>query len=133
MFRTFVGVVFLTGSAFGSDLNVQGSSSTGGDASTIRGTIGGEVRFSVTGAVNDVATLRFGRPGFDPKSLTIDKLYNGLPHEIAPLERVNRVRLPDGQSRVFLRIANAFPAVNGGSVSLTRAGVPIDSDDIVLR
>jgi hypothetical protein len=122
-----------------SDLNVQGSSATGGNASVIRGTIGGAVNFSVTGAVNDEATVinRSGTTlpsGRQPEPLTIEKLAYGAPDTILPLERVSPpIRLPDGQTRVLLRIPRALEIFNGGLVELRRRGALIDHDRIELR
>ena len=129
MFGFLASVAMLSSSLSASELAVQGSSSTGGDAGTIRGRIGGEVRFSVTGAFNDVATVTFQGGSFP---LTVRQLWN-LPANHASLQLVDRVQLPDGTSRVLLRVRNGDARFNGGSVSLRRGGTLIDSDPIVLR
>jgi len=129
MLRAFVGLVLLSASATASELAVQGGTTTGGDATTIRGTIGGDVRFSVTGSFNDAATVAFQGGSF---TLTIRELWN-LPANHATLQRVDRVQLPDGQSRVLLRVRNGDRRFNGGSVTLRRGSAILDSDPIVLR
>jgi|GEM_PF-925081 len=136
----FVGVLTQgISSASASDLNVQGSSATGGNASVIRGTIGGPVNFSVTGAINDRARV-INRPGTTlpggivPATLTIEQLAYGTPSSILPLERVSPpTRLADGQTRVLLRIPRALEQFNGGVVELRRNGALIDDDRIELR
>lgn len=129
----------VTASASASDLNVQGSSATGGNASVIRGTIGGPVNFSITGAFGDTATV-FNRPGsiLPPyivlKPLTVKQLATGSSNEISPLERIGTpTQLPDGQTRVLLRIRNSIEQFNGGKVELKRGSALIDSDQIELR
>jgi hypothetical protein len=128
-FAFFTCVALLSSSLSASELAVQGSTSTGGDAGTIRGRVGGEVRFSVTGAFNDVATVRFQGGSFP---LTVRELWN-LPANHPTIQRVDRVQLPDGTSRVLLRVRNGDPRFNGGSVTLRRGNAVIDSDPIVLH
>ena len=123
------------GLATAGELNVQGSSATGGDALVIRGRIGGAVNFSVTGAFNDVATV-FPRPGSGlqaPRPLTIRDLANGTAAQLGPLVRISATQLPDGQTRVLLSIPTAIQQFNGGKVELRRNGALIDGDPIQLR
>jgi hypothetical protein len=123
------GLALLSSGLIASELAVQGSSTTGGDAGTIRGRIGGEVRFSVTGAFNDSATVSFQGGSF---RLTVRELWN-LPANHPTIQLVDRVQLPDGQSRVLLRVRNGDRRFNGGSVALRRGTVLLDSDPIVLH
>lgn len=123
------GLALLSSGLIASELAVQGSSTTGGDAGTIRGRIGGEVRFSVTGAFNDSATVTFQGGSF---RLTVRELWN-LPANHPTIQLVDRVQLPDGQSRVLLRVRNGDRRFNGGSVALRRGTVLLDSDPIVLH
>jgi len=123
----------------GSDLNIQGSAATGGNASVIRGTIGGAVNFSVTGAFNDVVTVRI-RPGATlppfvptPQPRTIRDLATGSATAIRPLTRISATQLPDGQTRILLSLPNALEQFNGGKVELRRGTSPIDDDPIELR
>jgi hypothetical protein len=132
-------VVQIAGTAKASDLNVQGSAATGGDASVIRGTIGGPVNFSVTGAFNDVVTVSL-RPGAvlppgvpAPRAITVRELATGSATAIRPLTRISVTQLPDGQTRVLLSIPNALEQFNGGKVTLRRGPSPIDDDPILLR
>jgi hypothetical protein len=132
-------VLQVAGTARASDLNVQGSAATGGDASVIRGTIGGPVNFSVTGAFNDTVTVSL-RPGATlppgvptPQPLTVRELATGSASAIRPLTRISVTQLPDGQTRVLLSIPSALQQFNGGKVALRRGTRPIDDDPIVLR
>lgn len=132
-------VLHFAGPAVASDLAVQGSSATGGDASVIRGRIGGLVNFSVTGAFNDTVTVSI-RPGAvlptgvpSPKPLTVRELATGSASAIFPLTRISQTQLPDGQTRVLLSISNALEQFNGGRVALRRGSSPIDDDNIELR
>lgn len=132
-------VLQASGVAKASDLNIQGSSATGGDASVIRGTINGPVNFSVTGAFNDTVTVTI-RPGAtlppqipQPRPLTVRELATGSAASIRPLTRISVTQLPDGQTRVLLSIPNALEQFNGGNVALRRGTSPIDDDPIVLR
>ena len=129
----------MAGTAKASELNVQGSAATGGDASVIRGTIGGPVNFSVTGAFNDVVTVSL-RPGAvlppgvpAPRAITVRELATGSATAIRPLTRISVTQLPDGQTRVLLSIPNALEQFNGGKVTLRRGPSPIDDDPILLR
>lgn len=133
-----LGLIQAAGLANASDLNVQGSAATGGDASVIRGTIGGAVNFSVTGAFNDTVTVSL-RPGATlpngvptPQPLTVRQLATGSATSIRPLTRISVTQLPDGQTRVLLSISNAFEQFNGGKVTLSRGTTPIDDDPIQL-
>ena len=122
-------------SATAGELNVQGSTATGGDATVIRGHVGGRVDFSVTGAFNDSATVTLG-PGGGFKAiatLTIRQLATGDARTLGPLVRRDVVQLPDGQTRVFLSVNNAQAIFHGGAVTLRRGTTVIDSDPIQLR
>lgn len=116
------------------ELNVQGGSSTGGDQNTIRGTVGGLTRFSVTGAFNDLVTAKFGPLGGGQTfaTSTIRDLAT-KPASQLPLIRYSVEQLRDGQTRILLGVANTSPLVNGGSVTLSRGSAGIDSDPVQLH
>lgn len=124
-------VVVASASAFAGELNVQGGSSTGGNASTIVGRNGQLLRFSVTGAFNDVASVnsRFGPFA----SLSIRDLATRPQSSLGPLHRYSVEKLRDGQTRVLLGVLNASPVFNGGNVTLRRGNAVIDSDPIVIH
>jgi hypothetical protein len=124
-------LVVASASAFAGELNVQGGSSTGGNASTIVGSNGQLLRFSVTGAFNDVASVnsRFGPFA----SLSVRDLATRSDAQLAPLVRYSVQKLGDGQTRVFLGVRNASPVFNGGNVTLRRGNAVVDSDPIVIR
>jgi hypothetical protein len=121
-------------SATAGELNVQGSSATGGDSTVIRGRVYGRVDFSVTGAFNDSATVTLGPGGGFQAigTLTIRQLATGGAGTLGPLVRRDAIQLPDGQTRVFLSVNNAQPAFSGGAVTLRRGTSVIDSDPIQL-
>jgi hypothetical protein len=122
-------------SATAGELNVQGSSATGGDSTVIRGRIGGRVDFSITGLFNDSATVTLGPGGGFQAigTLTIRELATGPGGLLGPLVRREVVKLPDGQTRVFLSVNNAQAAFHGGAVTLRRGSTVVDSDPIQLR
>jgi hypothetical protein len=113
------------------ELNVQGGSSTGGNGSTIVGRSGQLMRFSVTGAFNDVATV--STPAGQFARLSVRDLATLPASQIAPLIRYSAEKLHDGQTRVLLGVPNASPVFNGGNVTLRRGTAVIDSDPIVVR
>lgn len=116
------------GSAFAGELNVQGGSSTGGNATQIVGKAGGLCRFSVTGAFNDVIQLRLAN-GFVPFRTTIRSLTLSPP----PTLIIYSVeQLSDGQTRVLIGIPQADKSINGASVRLSRGTVLIDSDPVFI-
>lgn len=123
------------GLATAGELNVQGSSATGGDSLVIRGKVNGPVSFSVTGAFNDVATVTLGPGGGYQAlpSLTVRQLATLPANQLAPLVRTGVTQLPDGQTRVLLSVNNAQAGFNGGAVTLRRGSAIIDSDPIQLR
>jgi hypothetical protein len=130
----FVGALVLPAAGISADageLNVQGGTSTGGNASVIVGSPGTGLRFSVTGASGDVAILRdcFGN---QIACLSIGDLSTLPAHRIAPLIRYDVLKIGQ-ETRVMLGIAQPQPIFNGGSVSLTRGRAVIDSDPIVVR
>jgi hypothetical protein len=118
-------------SASAGELNVQGGTSTGGNASVIVGSARTGMRFSVTGAFNDAAVVRdcFGR---EIAHLTIRDLATLPASRLHPLIRYDVLTI-NGETRVMLGVANPQPIFNGGSVTLRRGGVVIDSDPIVVR
>lgn len=133
-----LGVVFdgLSQSVEAGELNVQGSSSTGGNSTQIVGRVNGPVRWSITGAFNDVASVSLGPTGGHKvvgMPLSIRQLATGTSAELAPLTRFNVEKLPDGQTRVFLGISQAQSQFNGGAVTLRRNGALIDTDQIRLN
>ena len=128
-------IASLAAPAIADELNVQGGSSTGGDASTIRGTVGGLCRFSVTGAFNDEATAKLGPTGGNAVVAvkSIRDLATLSDAQLWPLKRFSSERLADGQTRVLLGVLNASSAFNGGSVTLKRGSAVIDVDPVVIR
>ncbi len=132
---SIVALLFLATPAVAGELNVQGGSSTGGNASTICGTVGGLCRFSVTGAFNDEATAILGPSGgyatIAVKS--IRDLSNLSDAQLWPLKRYSSEKLPDGQTRVLLGVQSASAAFNGGKVILKRGSALIDEDPVVIN
>lgn len=128
-------VALLASPLMAGELNVQGGSSTGGDQYTIRGTLGGLCRFSVTGAFNDVASAQLGPSGGNAviANRTIRDLATLSPAQLWPLVRYSSEKLADGQTRVLLGVQNAQPAFHGGNVTLRRGNVVIDQDPVILR
>ena len=118
-------------SASAGELNVQGGTSTGGNASVIMGSARTGMKFSVTGAFNDAAVVRdcFGR---EFAHLTIRDLATLPASRLHPLIRYDVLTI-NGETRVMLGVANPLPIFNGGSVTLRRGGAMIDSDPIVVR
>ena len=122
-------IMALGGSVFAGELNVQGGSSTGGDATKIVGKAGGLCRFSVTGAFNDQVQLRLAN-GVVLFTTTIRALTLTPP---SSLIIYSAEQLSDGQTRVLIGIPRVDPFVNGGSVRLTRGNVLIDSDPVIVQ
>ena len=134
MFKCFsvaLALVLASAGAFAGELNVQGGSSTGGDASTIVGRSGQLLRFSVTGSFNDVASVSSRTGTF--ASLSVRDLATRPAASLSPLIRYSVEKLPVGQTRVLLGVANASPFFNGGNVTLRRGSSVIDSDPIIIR
>jgi hypothetical protein len=121
--------------AMAGELNVQGGSSTGGNASTICGTVGGLCRFSVTGAFNDVATAQLGPTGGNAviAARSIRELATWSDAQLWPLKRYSQEKLGDGQTRVLLGVAHADAAFNGGKVILRRGSAVIDEDPVIIN
>lgn len=71
--------------------------------------------------------------GFVFAETSIRFLATAPSNQLGPLIRYDVVRLPDGQTRVFLGVANAQPAFNGGRVALFRGTSVIDSDPVEIR
>lgn len=114
---------------------VQGGSSTGGNATTIVGRPGDVLRFSVAGTFNSVAQV-FGGPALGNArfaQVSIRDLATAPAAQIRTLVRYDVVRLPGGETRVFLGVANADPAFNGGRVQVVTGSTVIDSDPIVVK
>jgi hypothetical protein len=118
-------------SASAGELNVQGGTSTGGNAHVISGSVRTGARFSTTGAFNDTVVVRdcFGR---EFAHLTIRELATLPASRLHPLIRYHVLTI-NGETRVMLGVANPQPIFNGGSVTLRRGGVVIDSDPIVIH
>jgi hypothetical protein len=134
MFKYFgvvLAIVVASAGAFADELNVQGGSSTGGNASTIVGSSGQLLRFSVTGSFNDVAYVNSRSGTF--ASLSVRDLATRSAASLSPLIRYSAEKLPNGQTRVLLAVPNASPFFNGGNVTLRRGNAVIDSDPIVIR
>jgi hypothetical protein len=115
------------------ELSVQGSSSTGGDATTIRGRLNGAVDFSVTGRFADVASVRTSN-GTTIAQVTIRDLWNN--NGVGPVTVRSKVQLADGRSRLFLSIAKSQAPFNGGQVRLVsgaNSSILLDTDPIILR
>jgi hypothetical protein len=123
--------IFITGTAFGGELNVQGGSSTGGNSQVIVGRLNGACRFSVTGAFNDTVTVTFGPLGGSGGfTRTIRDLAQG---RVPALQTYGVEQLPDGQTRILLGVDRATAIFNGGTVTLRRGTAVIDSDPIIIR
>lgn len=121
--------------ASANELFVQGGSSTGGNATTIVGRSGEVLRFSVAGTFNSVASV-FGGPAIGNvkfAQLSIRDLATAPAAQIRPLVRYDVVKLPGGETRVFLGVANANTAFNGGKVQVVSGSSLIDSDPIVIK
>ncbi len=132
---SIVAFAILAAPAIAGELNVQGGSSTGGNASTICGTVGGLCRFSVTGAYNDEATAKLGPTGGNATIAvkSIRDLANLSDAQLWPLKRYSAEQLPDGQTRVLLGVLNASAAFNGGKVILKRGSALIDEDPVIIN
>ena len=123
--------LFIAGTSFGSELNVQGGSSTGGNSQVIVGRLNGTCRFSVTGAFNDTVTVKFGPLGGNSGfTSTIKDLAQ---RRVTALQTFSVEQLPDGQTRILLGVNRATGIFNGGSVTLRRGTAVIDSDPIIIR
>jgi hypothetical protein len=121
----------IAGTSFGSELNVQGGSSTGGNSQVIVGRLNGSCRFSVTGAFNDTVTVTFGPLGGSGGfTRTIRDLAQG---RVPALQTYSVEQLPDGQTRILLGVDRATGIFNGGSITLRRGTAVIDSDPIIIR
>jgi len=117
------------------ELMVQGGSSTGGNATTIVGRPGELLRFSVAGTFNSVAEVYLGPALGNLKfaQLSIRDLATAPAAQIRPLIRYDVVKLPGGETRVFLGVANANTAFNGGKVRVVNGTAVIDSDPVVVK
>jgi hypothetical protein len=111
------------------ELNIQGATAFGGDATTVRGQAGGVVPFSVMGRLRDIIRIYdrngnvvlYGELGFFASSPEVFR------------ERAN-VKYPDGQTRIWLRIFNTPRSLHGGWMTLHSAnGMLLDLDPIQLR
>jgi len=124
-----------TSAASANELMVQGGSSTGGNATTIVGRPGELLRFSVAGTFNSVAEVyagpALGNAMFAKSS--IRDLATAPAAQIRPLIRYDVVKLPGGETRVFLGVANASPLFNGGKVRVVNGNAVIDSDPVVVK
>ncbi len=121
----------IAGTSFGSELNVQGGSSTGGNSQVIVGRLNGACRFSVTGAFNDTVTVKFGPLGGNGGfTSTIRDLAQ---RRVTALQTFSVEQLPDGQTRILLGVDRATGIFNGGTVTLRRGTAVIDSDPIIIR
>ena len=117
------------------ELMVQGGSSTGGNATTIVGRPGELLRFSVASTFNSVAEVYAGPAAGNSlfASRSIRDLATAPAGLLAPLVRYDVVKLPGGETRVFLGVANASPVFNGGKVRVVTGGTVIDSDPVVVK
>ena len=103
-----VGVCSVAFQAIGStveagELNVQGGSSTGGSSTLIVGKVNGLVRWSVTGAFNDEASVSLGPTAghqIVARPPQIRDLATLPAERLAPLVRYSVEKLPDHQTRV---------------------------------
>ena len=132
---TLAASLLAVASASASELNVQGSSATGGDAGTIRGRINGNMAFSVTGRFNDLVTI------FDPWNNLV--FYSDIGF-LATADNATlayygfsrprpAVKLQDNQTRCWLNVSNTPGWLNGGDVGVWNGSSWIDYDLIELR
>jgi hypothetical protein len=96
--------------------------------STLTFTAGKPGFFSLTARFNDEVTVSAGGRTFTKQ---IRDFWNNQAPE---LETIDKVQLPDGRSRVFIRINSPQKSFDGGFVMIkTPTGLLIDKDPIVVK